>query len=293
MFLTDMIPTSGDTNGDDSLVEMTRKNADSKIYTTFIGVGVDFNTNLVSLLSSIRATNYMSVKSSKDFKKQLDEEFDYLVTPHVFNSAVDIDGDGEEGWQAVRVFGSPGHEIPSKGRLVFSDSCFPSAKEGGDMTKGGVVVVKLEKKPAGTSSLKFRTSYEDKHGKKFVESSEFNMPTEKTEDKDHFENVSARKAVLLVRYVNFMKHFLRAAAAREQSDKEVVSISTDVGIPVPDLLPKGSSQSSKQTVRKKLDPSWHDLFKKFIDHFEQEMEIIQDNQLDRELQQLLTIYQTE
>ncbi len=64
------------------------------------------------------------------------EEFDYLVTPNVFDCAIDIDIDldmdmdmdnnnngsnsnNKQGWKVERVFGSPGHEIPEKGRLAY------------------------------------------------------------------------------------------------------------------------------------------------------------------------------
>jgi Ca-activated chloride channel family protein len=285
IFLTDMIPNSAATDGE-TLFRVAKQNVTQKLYTTFIGVGIDFNTDLVSLISKIRASNYISVKSSKDFKKQLDEEFDYLVTPNVFNGAIDMDS---EGWKPIRVFGSPGFEIPEKGRLMFMDSSFPSAKEGGNMTKGGVVVVKLEKQPGASSTLKFKTSYEDRTGKIFTENDEFKFPLDKDESQeDYFENASTRKAVLLVRYVNFIKQFLRDVA----DDKKVPSISTQTGIAVPEVIQRNASKSSShRSVAKELDEAWKTLFKKFIDHFEKEMEAIQDNSLDRELQHILTISQ--
>jgi Ca-activated chloride channel family protein len=63
IFITDMMPNIGDTSKT-GLLGMLSDNADKKIYTTFIGVGVDFNTELVEYITKIRGANYYSVHSS-------------------------------------------------------------------------------------------------------------------------------------------------------------------------------------------------------------------------------------
>lgn len=89
------------------MIRISKENAKNKIYSTFIGVGIDFNTDLVSIpisdafthhnkvsqLSSIRGCNYFTVKSSREFKKQMEEEFDYMVTVSTFNIAIDFQSD--------------------------------------------------------------------------------------------------------------------------------------------------------------------------------------------------------
>jgi len=62
-----------------------KDNADDKIYMTFIGVGVDFNTTLIDSITKVRGANYYSVHSSKEFANRMDDEFDFMVTPLVFN----------------------------------------------------------------------------------------------------------------------------------------------------------------------------------------------------------------
>jgi Ca-activated chloride channel family protein len=289
IFLTDMCPNAGTTDGK-SLFDMAKANADKKVYTTFVGLGVDFNTELVSLISTIRASNYLSVKSTKEFKKHLEEEFDYLVTPNVFDCAINLESSA---FTPVRVYGSPGHEIPDKGRLLFIDSSFPSPKESDTMTKGGVIVVKFEKNKSATgSTLKLNTSYKDRKGKSYSSSETFQFPEDK--EQEQFSDTSCRKAVLLVRYVNFMKQFLRDAKKSKDSKNPVVSISETTGIPVPEVLKKeGKSWHSEVVAMKPLGAEYKALFSKFIAHFEKEMEAIDDSKLDRELQQILTIFQVE
>ena len=49
MFFTDMIPNIGTTDGK-QLCEITTRNSNRKLFTTFIGIGVDFDTSLVQVI---------------------------------------------------------------------------------------------------------------------------------------------------------------------------------------------------------------------------------------------------
>ena len=49
------------------------------IYTSFIGIGLDFNAKLVEMISNVRGSNYYTVKSSEDFVIRMDQEFEYMV----------------------------------------------------------------------------------------------------------------------------------------------------------------------------------------------------------------------
>ena len=124
IFLTDMLVSSDE---EKVLYDNTLNYVLQKIYFTyigkkkykniyiFLGVGIDFNSDLVSKLTKLRNTNYMSVKSSKDFKRKMDEDFDYLVTPIVYDVDVSFD---TKAWKVERVFGSPGFEYPAEGKLA-------------------------------------------------------------------------------------------------------------------------------------------------------------------------------
>jgi len=241
------------------------------------------------MISKIRACNYFSVKSSKDFKKEMDEEFDYIVTPNVFNSAVDFEN---EGWKVERVYGSPGFEIPKeKGRLMFMDSSFPSRKEGTSMTKGGVVVAKLKKTTGASDTMKMTVSYEDRNGKKYTDYQTFQIAC-KNDNENYYQDASIRKAVLLVRYVNFMKHLLRDARALNGENIVISSMDNKLGIPVPALLDKKDKSHTHSVQLRPLEANSQSLLKQFMDHYEKEVEAIADNTLDKEMQQLIKLHQT-
>ncbi|MFW5720064.1 MAG: hypothetical protein ACOCXT_03500 [Candidatus Dojkabacteria bacterium] len=72
------------TASDQQLVQNNANN--SKVNTTFIGVGGDFNAESVELITKTRGANYYAVHSSKDFKQRMDEEFAFMVTPLVYYS---------------------------------------------------------------------------------------------------------------------------------------------------------------------------------------------------------------
>jgi len=210
----------------------------------------------------------------------MDDDFDYIVSPDVFNVDIKLIANG---WKVDRVFGSPGYEIPKAGTLAFLDSTFPSRQEKSGMTKGGVVLAKLSKNSGNPdNNITVKVEYEDKHAKKYQDSSVFQFPT-----KDEvFDNLSVRKAVLLVRYVNFFKQFIRDQNASLTSP----SVNAKSGIVVPSLV--NENPSSHKYSMEPLNAEYKDTFKKFIDHFEKEMDVIEESQLEKELSQLTTIYES-
>lgn len=72
----------------DALLNLTAEISKKNIYVTFVGVGLDFNSAVVKRIAEIKGCSYMSVKTSNDFKKMMDEEFRYFVT---------VAAQGEEG----------------------------------------------------------------------------------------------------------------------------------------------------------------------------------------------------
>jgi Ca-activated chloride channel family protein len=266
------------------VVNITKSSADKKIYTTFVGIGIDFNTRLISQLSSIRGQNYLSVKSAKEFKKQMDEEFDYLVTPIVFNADVAIQSNSS--WKPVRAYGSPGNEIPSQGKLLSINSVFPSAKENATLNKGGSIVVLLEpdSKSDSNQSLTLKVTYQDRDGKTYNDEETLQIPQVKPNE-EYYSNLSARKLILLVRYVNFMKWFLSDCLKfqpKNQTEKLNPSKNLNqTGIPIPAA---SDDQDEGYSVAEPLfDSSYKELMKKFLEYMKKEMSVIQDKLLDRDL----------
>ncbi|HHS93409.1 MAG TPA: VWA domain-containing protein, partial [Campylobacterales bacterium] len=139
VFLTDAMPNSGELNKD-RLFGMAKDASAKGIHSTFIGVGVDFNNDLVEYVSKTKGANYFSVHSSKAFEKLLDKEFEYMVTPLVYDLELKL---SNSAYSIEAVYGSPDAKMAT-GEIMKVNTLFPSHNDG-TATKGGVVLIKLHK----------------------------------------------------------------------------------------------------------------------------------------------------
>lgn len=103
IFLTDAMPNRGNTS-QQGLFGMISENSKNKIYTTFIGIGVDLNTELVEEITKVRGANYYSIHSASEFKNRMVDEFEFMVTPLVFNLLLNLDANG---YNIKKIYGSP------------------------------------------------------------------------------------------------------------------------------------------------------------------------------------------
>merc|ERR1712087_301066 len=109
-----------------------------------IGVGIDFNTDLVSYITKLSGCNYYAVKSEKEFKQRMDTEFEFMVTPLVFDLSLRLKSEGNS-CCIDNVFGSGDDDKKKKKKeaetldfeLMNVKTLFPSKTEGG-RTKGGI-----------------------------------------------------------------------------------------------------------------------------------------------------------
>lgn len=271
IFLTDAMPNLGET-GDLALYRMLEDNAGQGIYTSFIGIGVDFNTELIESISKLKGANYYSVHSASEFKKRMDDEFDFMVTPLVFDLRLKLDAPG---YEIEKVYGSPEAD-QATGELMKVNTLFPSEAVEGQV-KGGVVLVKL-KKISQDGRIRLIASYEDRNGAKDSDESEVDI-SETSAQADFYQNSGIRKAVLLSRYADLLKNWMiDERTAAERGWKIVPSVTLANGIVVPIELGEWERQSMPLTVS---DP-YPELFGQFLNYFKGEEQAIQDPTLVQE-----------
>ncbi|HIO90689.1 MAG TPA: VWA domain-containing protein, partial [Campylobacterales bacterium] len=196
IFITDAMPNRGEL-AKEKLFGMIKEASSHKIYTSVIGVGVDFNNDLVEYISKTRGANYFSVHSAKEFKKRVDKEFDYLVTPLVFDLKLEI---ASSSYSIDSVYGAPKADTVT-GTIFEVDTLFPSdsSDEG---VKGGVILVKL-KKQGDSEDIKIKVSYKDRDNNPYkVEK------TIKFKSGNYTDNSGIKKAIALTDYVSLMKNWL-------------------------------------------------------------------------------------
>jgi len=273
MVLTDAQPNTGDINSS-NLYNDLRRNAQARIYTTFIGIGVDFNSSLIEEISKTRGANYYSVHSPREFRERVEEQFDYMVTPLIFNLELSFES---RGWRIEKVFGSPEADEAS-GRLMKINTLFASKSDDSGAVKGGLVLLKLKKTSSDWEPVYLKTSYEDRDGRKDGDSKKIDFDSENPE---YFDNSGIRKGILLVRYASLLKNWMIDERQHVNYNHPWdPSIREDTGIVIPDDY---SGQWERQSLRLQVSGSYNRLFDEFADYFEDETDQIDDDSLNQEL----------
>jgi Ca-activated chloride channel family protein len=271
IFLTDAMPNLGET-GEGGLLSILEENADRGIYTTFIGIGDDFNTELIEKITKVRGANYYSVHSASDFKERMDEEFDFMVTPLVFDLLLDLDAPG---YRIEKVYGSPEAD-EATGEIMKVSTLFPSKAEDGEV-KGGIILIKLDQiSPEGNITL--AVSYKDRNG---TEDGEVAQVIFLDVEPDFYQNGGIRKAVLLSRYADLLKNWITDERESIESGKTVQpSVTLEDGIVVPGPVELGEWE--RQSLPLTVSEPYRNLFDVFGTYFENESDALGDIDLQQE-----------
>ncbi|NJP03764.1 hypothetical protein HC823_00570 [Candidatus Gracilibacteria bacterium] len=254
-----------------------------------MGIGVDFNTDLVESITKVKGANYFSVHSPTEFKKLMDDDFDYMVTPLVFDLSLELDSPDV---QIEKVYGSPEAD-EATGQIMKVNTLFPSRTENGE-TKGGLVLLKLDTDPRG-KEMTIKTSYENRSGSRDGE--EQMVTWDEIEADPYFANSGIRKGVLLTRYANLMIDWLlETYDTNPEPNYEEVSrpmppfpcplLRMDkIGIcPPPFLIPheRYLSEWERGSQELTVPEGTQEVFEKFKMYFGDEMEALGDGTLNQE-----------
>jgi len=280
VFLTDAMPNSGELRKD-KLFGMAKKASERGIHTTFIGIGVDFNNDLVEYVSKTKGANYFSVHSSSEFKKLLDKEFDYMVTPLVYDLVLKLDSNK---YKIDAVYGSPEADMAT-GEIMKVNTLFPSLTENGQ-TKGGIVLLKLKKVGEGSDDIKLKVSYKNIDGKKFSNAQTVEFNHKKGE---YYDNSGIQKAILISDFVTIMKNWLIDARAGCNDNvkwimQDYVTIMKRCMIfpPKRPIFPTVKTWERK-SCKLKVSDGYKKLFQVFRQYYVSQMQKLNDKSLQKEL----------
>jgi len=263
VFMTDAMPNTGRT-GRGNLVEAIEDAAEDGIYTTFVGMGIDANEDLIESLSAVRGANHYFVHSVSEFKQRLDDEFEYMVTPLAFDLSLRVESSE---YEIAEVYGSPGEDIED-GEVMNVTTLFPSPKDDGE-TRGGVVLLKLDEKEGtegGTGEIGLEAGWVERDGTEGTELLQVSVPDERV-----FDNSGIRKAVLLARYGEEMRDWIRDVRSgnREEGKDDW----------------RGSEKRGEweqRSVPLVVPDGYENRLKKVRDYVECEMEALGDDTLKQE-----------
>jgi len=270
--LTDAMPNTGRTSG---LMSDIKQNARDGINTTFIGIGVDFNTEFIEEISAVRGANYYSVHNSVEFKKRMGEQFDFMVTPLVYDLEMALESDS---YSIETVYGTNMADDATN-TIMYVNTLFPSASDDNGEVKGGIILLKLKKLNDDNSPIQLKVTYEDRMGNKHTNSKKVNILSSENE----YANTGIRKAIVLTRYCNLLKNWIMY----EKSNNNVFLVDDDTGIndfnytdeEIMQVLSRWERQSTDLVVSEKYKES----FESFKEYLEEEMNAINDKTLKQEI----------
>ncbi len=280
IFLTDAMPNTGELSKN-KLFGLAKNASERNIHTTFVGVGVDFNNDLVEYVSKTKGANYFSVHSSKEFAKLLDEEFEYMVTPLVYDLELKLTSSN---YSIEGVYGSPDADMAT-GQIMKVNTLFPS-KNDGTATKGGIILLKLKKIGRGKENIKLDVKYKDVNGKSFANTQNVKFKSNGTY---YYDNSGIEKAILVSDYVTIMKNWLIDTRAGCNDDVKWMMEPTPAIMkrctiyppkhPLYPVVPTWEKKSCKL----KVSAGYKKLFQTFRKIYKSEMDKIGDESLNQEL----------
>ena len=280
IFLTDAMPNTGELSKN-KLFGLAKNASERNIHTTFVGVGVDFNNDLVEYVSKTKGANYFSVHSSKEFSKLLDEEFEYMVTPLVYDLELKLTSSN---YSIEGVYGSPDADMAT-GQIMKVNTLFPS-KNDGTATKGGIILLKLKKIGRSKENIKLDVKYKDVNGKAFANTQNVKFKSNGTY---YYDNSGIEKAILVSDYVTIMKNWLIDTRAGCNDDVKWMMEPTPAIMkrctiyppkhPLYPVVPTWEKKSCKL----KVSAGYKKLFQTFRKIYKSEMDKIGDESLNQEL----------
>ena len=274
--ITDAMPNYGRTD-DESLMKYVKENADKGVYTSFIGVGVDFNTELTEAISDVKGANYYSVHNSKEFKNRMGEEFEYMVTPLVFDLQLNLKS---EDYEIANVYGSDTAN-KENGNIMRINTLFPSKTTSDGEVKGGIILLKLKKKNEKTSgNLNLSVSYKDRDGKEFSNSEDVVF----AEQEEHYDNTGIRKAIVLTRYANAIKNWIMYERTGEQRFIIVPAIGITDFDYTEDQIRVMLGKNERTSVKLKVSDTYKNVFNTIKKYIISENEQIKDENFKYEIE---------
>ena len=275
--ITDAMPNLGVTSTD-GLVQKIKANSNKKIYTSFIGVGVDFNTEYTEGVSDVRGFNYYSVHNGEEFKKILADEFDYMVTPLVYDLDLTLKSNN---YAIENVYGSDSVNKLT-GNIMHVNTLFPSSSNENGEVKGGIIVLKLKKlHKADGGDIELNVSYKDTSEMSHHNNKKVSFKDSKD---DYYDNLGIRKAIVLARYVGTMKNWVTYERTKNEEFEASKRYNlTDYSYD-DEYVKNVLGADERTSVKLSVSDDYKATFKRLKSYIEQENKELDDKDLNNEIE---------
>jgi Ca-activated chloride channel family protein len=274
LFLTDAQPNQGQLH-EKSFSSRIEQLSKHRIYTTFIGIGIDLNTQLISSITKHRGANYFSVHDSKKFLQLLDKDFDLILTPLVFNVKVKFQS---ELFDVEYVYGSPEWDETKQDEVIQINTLFPSRTDEENCTRGGIVLLKFKTKKSSiplifNTNAHLSVTYEDRLGKNYQEIQSIDIHLK---DEINYANSGIRKGILLVNYVTLLKQWINHERECKYNKRKILFNLTERNA-------EKLSEWERQSTQLIVSNQYREQFKTFLPYFQSEMAVLNDKDLEAEI----------
>ena len=280
ILITDAMPNYGRTSSND-LMSYIKENSNQGIYTTFIGVGVDFNTKLIEEINDVKGANYYSVHNAKEFKERMGEQFEYMVTPLVFDLNLNLKSDD---YNIEMVYGSDTSNN-QKDNLMKVNTLFPSKTSEEGEVKGGIILVKLKEKTENNNGkINLEVSYKDRNGKEY--NNRQTIIFDKNKNEEFYDNTGIRKAIVLTRYANILKNWI----LYERTENKKFMIGPSKGIIdliyTEEEITKILGEHERTSVELIISDKYKEILRQMKEYILKENKEIKDDTLNKEIELL-------
>ncbi len=127
MLLTDMRPNIGRTDSM-GFRQLTERYAKEGVGLSAFGVGIDFGYDLVYHISQLRGGNFFYLENPEKISRVFDTEFDYMVTPLLYD--LDLKIETPTGMRLTAVYGLPTWKPGDKDANLHIPTVFLSSNRG-------------------------------------------------------------------------------------------------------------------------------------------------------------------
>lgn len=232
---------------------------------------------MIETISDVKGANYYSVHSSDDFKERMGEQFEYMVTPLVFDLKLNLKSND---FEISTVYGSDTVN-KENGEIMYVNTLFPSKSTSTGEVKGGVILLKLKKKNENENAkLQLDVSYKDRNGKEYSNS----QTAEFANVNEYYENTGIRKAIVLTRYVNTIKNWI----LYERTENPTFLIIPQKGIMECDFneeqIYRILGEHERQSVRLEVSSEYSRILESIKNYIIEENKSINDTNLNQEIE---------
>lgn len=267
--ITDAMPNIGKTGSSELLQLMDYAQMDN-INTTFIGVGVDFNSEVVKNITNVRGANYYKVSNEEEFKTRMGKEFDYMVSPMIYDLNMKLSSNS---FKVENIYGTDDLNSERTGDVLHINTLFPSSSNSNGEIKGGVILLKV-KRTGNEDKLHLKLNWENLDGKRDGNKIIINFK----DNNEYYDNTGIRKAIVLTRYTNTIKDWI----AYDRDREKTYLIDNKTGI----IDYKYSNENERTSVPLRVSNEYRNTFNQMIEYMNKEIKEIDDSTMRQEVEMM-------